>query len=137
MKYSKPVRQSGTLCLTFDNMGAAREVGLGQRIDQDPAEWSVARGYPRVLDLLDALGLTATFFIEGWNAVHNRELVMDIARRGHEIGLHGWVHEPFHQLDRPEAGAFSFNPSTPYARSVWSQSGFERPVDSGAPTRRI
>ena len=92
------INKKGALCLTFDNMGSATEVGLGNRTDQLADDPSLHIGYPRVLRLLDKLDLKATFFIEGWNALHNPELVREIAGRGHEIGLHGWVHEVFHQL---------------------------------------
>jgi peptidoglycan/xylan/chitin deacetylase (PgdA/CDA1 family) len=94
---------AGTLCLTFDNMGRAREVGLGLASGPDPDEPSLAIGYPRLLALLDELGLHGTFFIEGWNAVHHADRVLDLARRGHEVGLHGWVHESFAALGRAQA----------------------------------
>jgi peptidoglycan/xylan/chitin deacetylase (PgdA/CDA1 family) len=35
--------------------------------------------------------------------LHNRELVAEVHARGHTIGLHGWMHEPFHLLSRPDA----------------------------------
>jgi peptidoglycan/xylan/chitin deacetylase (PgdA/CDA1 family) len=94
---------SGALCLTFDNMGRAREVGLGLASGPDPDEPGLAVGYPRLLALLDELALRGTFFIEGWNALHHPDRVLDLVRRGHEVGLHGWVHENFASLDRVEA----------------------------------
>ncbi|MCY1429509.1 polysaccharide deacetylase family protein, PEP-CTERM locus subfamily [compost metagenome] len=93
----------GVLCLTFDNMGSAAQVGRRESSGPDPREEGLVTGYPRVLDLLDSLGLKATFFIEGWNALHHPEHVVELVRRGHEVGLHGWVHEVFHQLDRVDA----------------------------------
>lgn len=84
-------------------MGRAREIGLGLAGTPDPAEPSLAIGYPRLLGLLDELGLQGTFFIEGWNALHHAERVLELMARGHEVGLHGWVHEDFGTLDRHKA----------------------------------
>jgi len=81
-------------------MGRAREVGLGKAGAPDAAEPSLAIGYPRILSLLEELGLRATFFIEGWNALHHADRILDLRKRGHEVGLHGWVHEDFGRLDR-------------------------------------
>jgi len=45
-----------------------------------------------VLDLLDAHGVRATFFVLGWVADREPALVRDIAMRGHEIACHGYGH---------------------------------------------
>lgn len=93
----------GMLCLTCDNMGSAVEVGLGTRAGPDPRDPSLTTGYPRWLALLDDLDLSATFFIEGWNGLHHPAQVRGLAERGHEVGLHGWVHESFSKLSPMEA----------------------------------
>lgn len=91
-------QEPGTLCLTFDNMGSARAVGLGHVAGPGPDDTGPA-GYPETLDLLDEVGVKATFFIEGWNAQYNPSAIKAIAARGHEIAAHGWVHETLHTLD--------------------------------------
>lgn len=52
---------------------------------------------PRVLDILDRLGLRITFFIVGQDAAMpaHADLLGEIARRGHEIGNHSHYHEPW------------------------------------------
>ena len=56
-----------------------------------------------ILDLLDAHGQRATFFVIGARVEKNRELLQEIARRGHEIGNHTWEHSYLTPLVHPEA----------------------------------
>jgi peptidoglycan-N-acetylglucosamine deacetylase len=51
-----------------------------------------AEGTPRVLDALDQLCLQATFFVLGECARERPDLVEEIARRGHEVAMHGDEH---------------------------------------------
>ncbi|MFF4253956.1 polysaccharide deacetylase family protein [Streptomyces sp. NPDC001663] len=83
----------GTLCLTVDNLGAARAVGRRTAARPDPEESGLRLGVPALLGLFADLGLRSTFFVEGWNALHHPDVLRRIAASGHEIGLHGWVHE--------------------------------------------
>jgi polysaccharide deacetylase family protein (PEP-CTERM system associated) len=46
----------------------------------------------RLLDVLDAHGARATFFVLGVVAQRHPRLVRAIARRGHEVASHGWDH---------------------------------------------
>jgi len=48
---------------------------------------------PRILDALDAYGARATFFLQGDAADRHPQIVREIARRGHEIGNHGYSHQ--------------------------------------------
>ena len=48
---------------------------------------------PRVLDRLDELGLRATFFCLGSRVQDAPEVVAEAVLRGHEIGVHGHVHD--------------------------------------------
>ena len=56
---------------------------------------------PLVLDALDARGAKATFFVIGKKAEAHPELVRDMLRRGHAIGLHSYEHDRLFSL-RPE-----------------------------------
>lgn len=47
----------------------------------------------RVLDALDAAGAKATFFVIGAKASEHPDVVAEIVRRGHEVGLHSHVHD--------------------------------------------
>jgi peptidoglycan/xylan/chitin deacetylase (PgdA/CDA1 family) len=87
-------------CFTFDNMGEAADIGAGRRAGPLPpgADHSLAVGYPALFALLERAGVRATFFIEGWNGEHHPESVREIVARGHELGMHGWLHEDWHTL---------------------------------------
>jgi peptidoglycan-N-acetylglucosamine deacetylase len=69
-----------------------RRLPTGERavwltIDDGPSEDTAA-----LLDLLDAHGAQATFFLVGERAARRPELVREIARRGHGIGNHSMRH---------------------------------------------
>jgi peptidoglycan/xylan/chitin deacetylase (PgdA/CDA1 family) len=88
-------------CFTFDNMGEAADIGSGAVTTAlpDHSHVSLIVGYPRLYTLLERYGIRATFFVEGWNGEHHPRAVAEIVRRGHELGMHGWTHEVWHQLD--------------------------------------
>src|SRR5206468_1268071 len=47
---------------------------------------------PKLLDILAAHRIKATFFVIGENVVEHPEIVARAAREGHEIGNHSWSH---------------------------------------------
>ncbi len=61
-------------------------------------ELRVADNVQRLLDLLAAAQVRATFFVLGWVAERLPDLVRDIARAGHEVASHGWSHTPIWRL---------------------------------------
>jgi peptidoglycan/xylan/chitin deacetylase (PgdA/CDA1 family) len=68
--------------------GPARDA-VALTFDDGPSPTST----PLVLDRLDELGVRATFLCLGRLAAAAPDLVDEIARRGHEIGVHGYEHE--------------------------------------------
>jgi peptidoglycan/xylan/chitin deacetylase (PgdA/CDA1 family) len=88
-------RRHGALALTFDNLGEASELERGTWPAGAPVgrHRSVTEALPRLLDELDALGLSATFFVEAVNCEIYPDAVRQIAAHGHELGMHGWRHE--------------------------------------------
>jgi peptidoglycan/xylan/chitin deacetylase (PgdA/CDA1 family) len=58
-------------------------------------------GVPRILALLGEYGLPATFFIPGDTADRHPDMTKAIVDAGHEIGHHGYLHEPPPRLDLP------------------------------------
>lgn len=47
---------------------------------------------PAILDLLDQHNARATFFVIGQKAAAHPDLILEIHRRGHQIGNHTWSH---------------------------------------------
>lgn len=102
----------------------------------------------RILDLLDAARQKGTFFVLGWCARKDPDLVAEIARRGHEVACHGFSHRMADQLGEAafrddtqrakelletilgspvlgyRAPSFSFTDRTPWAHGVLADLGF-------------
>lgn len=55
-------------------------------------------GVPRLLGMLEHHGIRATFFVPGHTAERFPNVVRDIVAAGHELGLHGYLHEELPQL---------------------------------------
>src|SRR5207244_12054428 len=53
---------------------------------------------PKLLDLLAAHHIKATFFVIGENVAEHPEIVARPAREGHEIGNHSWSHPNFGKM---------------------------------------
>jgi peptidoglycan/xylan/chitin deacetylase (PgdA/CDA1 family) len=85
----------GTVCLTFDFDAIC--IWIGPRASQSPSaisrgEFAVV-GVQRILKVLAARGITATFFIPGHTVETYPAAVHDILTAGHELGHHGYLHE--------------------------------------------
>lgn len=66
-------------------------------LDPDPATWDtredrIVASTTEILDIFDETGTRGTFFVLGYVAARHPELVREIARRGHEVGTHGYWH---------------------------------------------
>jgi polysaccharide deacetylase family protein (PEP-CTERM system associated) len=66
--------------------------GVVPRSHWDRFERRVVANTHRLLDLFDAAGVHATFFVLGWVSEREPALVRAIADGGHEIGSHGYGH---------------------------------------------
>jgi polysaccharide deacetylase family protein (PEP-CTERM system associated) len=56
----------------------------------------------KALDLLDRFHITATFFVLGWIADKQPDIVKEVVRRGHEIASGGYYHRGIRQMTREE-----------------------------------
>jgi peptidoglycan/xylan/chitin deacetylase (PgdA/CDA1 family) len=68
--------------------------------DLPPCDLVYRAAVPRVLELLDELGVPCVFFVIGRDAEAQRSLLRQIVERGHEIASHSLTHpQPFRTLD--------------------------------------
>lgn len=81
----------GTVCLSFDFDAFAGE-SRSTPGQQSRGEFS-AVAVPRLLNLLAARGIAATFYIPGQTAETFPAHCRDIVSAGHEVALHGYDHE--------------------------------------------
>ena len=56
----------------------------------------------KVLDILSTFNAKSTFFILGWVASRHPNLIKEICKRGHEIGVHTWWHRRIFTQSREE-----------------------------------
>lgn len=68
----------------------------------DRFESRVQRNTERTLDLLDEMGAKATFFVLGWIAEHQPQVVAEVVRRGHEVASKGYWHRSIGQMTPDE-----------------------------------
>lgn len=64
-------------------------------------EYGARVAIPRILKLLERHGLPATFYVPAVAALLHPDEQRRVAAEGHEIGLHGWIHEWNSKLDAP------------------------------------
>ncbi|WP_433250012.1 polysaccharide deacetylase family protein [Streptosporangium sp. CA-135522] len=62
-------------------------------------------GVPRLLDMLDELGVPATFFVPGWVAEQRPGLAAGIVERGHEVAHHSYSHRAPTSMSKGEERA--------------------------------
>jgi peptidoglycan-N-acetylglucosamine deacetylase len=82
------------VCLSFDvdNESLWRETPLPVPLSQ--GEYGATTGLPRILELLDRYHVPASFYIPAMSAILHPEMTTNILKhQGHEIAVHGWVHE--------------------------------------------
>ena len=83
------------VALSFDSdheTGELREGGesIG-RLSQ--GQYGNRAGIPRILELLQKYAIPATFYVPAVSAMLYPDEQRRVVAEGHEIGIHGWIHE--------------------------------------------
>ncbi len=95
--------------LGFDVDGPSAMIRRNPAVEQMPSARSMGEfgpevAVPRILALLRAHDVPASFYVPGWVADRWPATVERIAAAGHEIAHHGYLHEPPATLDGDEEG---------------------------------
>ncbi len=56
-------------------------------------QYAARRGMPRILDMLEKYSVPATFFVPAVVALLHPDEQRRVVADGHEVGIHGWIHE--------------------------------------------
>lgn len=65
-------------------------------------EYGSRAGIPRILNFLERHAIPASFYVPGVSALLHPDDVRRIAADGHEVGLHGWIHERNSNLEEAD-----------------------------------
>lgn len=79
--------------------------GVGRWLPRESWDRLQSRVVPNtlaLLDLFERFQAKATFFVLGWVAQRQPDLVREIARQGHEVASHGFGHQRVYTLSRPD-----------------------------------
>lgn len=90
------------VCLSFDVDNEALWKENPLPVPLSGGEYGATAGLPRILALLEQQQIPASFYIPAMSAILHPQMIQDIMRSGrHEIGVHGWVHESYPQINDP------------------------------------
>ncbi len=73
---------------------------VNHRLSDETGRLVVAKAIPAMLDFYDKHNIKSTFFITGYFAERFPEAVRLIHKKGHEIGCHGYSHQPEDAFDK-------------------------------------
>ena len=111
-----------------DNIGLAR--GVPPPVQASSREYGAVDALPRILATLAKYQVPATFYMPASSAIINPEMIQSITKTGgHEIALHGWVHEGQASVNNAEEEARLLKQSIDYFEKVTGK----KPVGTRAP----
>jgi peptidoglycan/xylan/chitin deacetylase (PgdA/CDA1 family) len=83
------------IALSFDSDHETNELReAGESIGRlSQGQYGNRQGIPRILDILERFDVKASFFVPAVTALLYPDEQRRVAAEGHEIGIHGWIHE--------------------------------------------
>ena len=99
-----------TVVISYDLDGPSGMINRHPQVEDLPSarsfgEYGPSVGAPHVLAMLERVDIPASFYIPGWIAERHPRIVERVAAADHEVGHHGYLHEPPATLDREEEAA--------------------------------
>ncbi len=98
---SWPDGARAAVAFSFDSDHETNELRVGGKSISAMSwgEYGSRTGLPRIRHLLDRHGIRVSFFVPAVSALLHPEEQRSLIADGHEIGVHGWIHEPMEVLD--------------------------------------
>lgn len=98
---------AATVTVNFDGESVEQRTLPGQPLwgRFSYGRYGAQTGVYRILETLERYGVTATFFIPGFDADRYPEAMEAIARAGHEVAGRGYAYEDFNALSRADQDA--------------------------------
>ncbi len=102
VRAGRPLRpaawEGGARCavaLSFDSDHETNELrDGGQSIGRlSQGQYGARQGVPRILEILGRAGVKASFYVPAVTALLYPDEQRRVIAEGHEIGIHGWIHE--------------------------------------------
>jgi len=119
------------VALSFDSDHETNELRDGAKSigRMSWGQYGPRQGIPRILRALDRYGIKASFFVPAVAALLYPDEQRRLAAGGHEIGIHGWIHELNSVLDYPVERDLIFR-----AADVLEKVSGQRPVGMRTPS---
>lgn len=119
----QPVRPPGAVKHSYNSCQVSGPY-VAMTFDDGPS----AKLTPKLLDMLKARGIKATFYVVGTNAAEYPEIIRRMVDEGHEIGNHSWNHPALNKL-----GASSLRKQLEDTNAAVVRGGAPRPVTMRPP----
>ncbi len=83
------------VAFSFDSDHETNELrdGGGSIGKLSQGQYGNRRGVPRILDILRRHGVPASFYVPAVTALMYPDEQRRVVAEGHEVGIHGWIHE--------------------------------------------
>src|SRR5689334_12988570 len=83
------------VAISFDSDHETNDLrdGGGSISRQSWGQFGARKGAPRIMDILERHQVPASFYVPAVSALLHPEEQRRLVAEGHEIGIHGWIHE--------------------------------------------